>query len=162
MLFATTADAASRMFWSSVVLLQADDLRFWKILLKLQNVAEVGAAPGIDRLVLVAYRAEVVPRAREQPHQFILRPVRVLVFRRPGRTGTCGCNIRAPPLRLQQAQPFQQQVVEVERIRLAQLLAVLLEDVRDFSALDPPTAGKPPADRACGSSPRKTGRTVRA
>src|SRR5256885_13986986 len=36
----------------AIVLLQANDLRFGKVLLELKNVADVGAAPRVDRLVL--------------------------------------------------------------------------------------------------------------
>ena len=55
-------------------------LRVGKILLELQNVADVGAAPRVDALVLVAHRADVLVLAGQQLHQLVLRPVGVLVL----------------------------------------------------------------------------------
>ena len=48
----------------AVVLLQADDLGLGKILFEVEDVVDVGAAPGVDRLVLVAHGAEVVVGSR--------------------------------------------------------------------------------------------------
>ena len=64
----------------AIVLLQANDARFGKVLLELQDVANVGAAPGVDALVFVADGADIVLAAGEHAHQFILRAVGVLVF----------------------------------------------------------------------------------
>src|SRR5206468_2979833 len=43
----------------AIVLLQPDDLGAGEILLEAQDVADLGAAPGVDRLVVVADAAEV-------------------------------------------------------------------------------------------------------
>ena len=59
---------------------QADDPGFGKIFLELENVANVGAAPGVDGLILVTHGADVMPRAREHSHELVLRAVGVLVF----------------------------------------------------------------------------------
>src|SRR5258708_14674312 len=50
----------------AVVLLEADDLRAREVALEAQDVADLGAAPGIDRLVVVADAAEVAVALREQ------------------------------------------------------------------------------------------------
>ena len=63
-----------------VVLLQADDPGVGKVLFELENVADVGAAPGVDALVLVAHRADVFVLAGQQLHQLVLRAVGVLIF----------------------------------------------------------------------------------
>ena len=68
------------VFRRAVVLLQADDLRLGKVLLELEDVADIGAAPGIDRLVLVAHRAHIVALAGQQAHDLVLRAVGVLVL----------------------------------------------------------------------------------
>ena len=67
--------------------------------------------------------------AGQQPHEFILRTVGVLIF--------IDHEILKPPIvilanrcdRLQQAHGFEQQVVEVHGVGFAQLLAILLVDV---------------------------------
>ena len=43
----------------AVILLEPDDLRAGKVLLEAQDVGDLGAAPGVDRLVVVADAAEV-------------------------------------------------------------------------------------------------------
>ena len=48
----------------AVVLFEADDLRLGKILLEFEDVADVGATPGVNRLVFIADGADVVPRSR--------------------------------------------------------------------------------------------------
>ena len=119
----------------AVVLLQTHNFRFRKVALKFQNVANVGPTPRVDRLILVADGADVVPVARQQPHQLILRTIRILIL--------IDQQISKSPIvifphrrhRLQQPHGFEQQVVEVHRIGLAQLLAILLEDVRNLLRL---------------------------
>ena len=43
----------------AVILLQADGVRVGKVVLEIENVADVGAAPAVDRLVFVAHHADV-------------------------------------------------------------------------------------------------------
>ena len=64
----------------AVIALQADDRRAGKIVLEAQDVVDLGAAPAVDRLVVVADAAEVLARLREQPQPEILRDVGVLVL----------------------------------------------------------------------------------
>ena len=63
-----------------VVLLQLDDGRRRPVALEIEDVPEVGAAPGVDRLVVVADDAEVVVGRRQRPDPQVLGAVRVLVF----------------------------------------------------------------------------------
>src|SRR3546814_5112035 len=51
-----------------------------KVLVELQDVADLGAAPAVDRLVVVADAADVLVRLRQQPQPEILRDVGVLVL----------------------------------------------------------------------------------
>src|SRR5208282_6936739 len=44
----------------AVVLLEADDARAREILLEAQDVADLGPAPAVDRLVVVAHAADVL------------------------------------------------------------------------------------------------------
>ena len=64
----------------AVVALEADDRGAGKILLEAQDVVDLGAAPAVDRLVVVADAADVRPPLGEQPQPEILRDVGVLVL----------------------------------------------------------------------------------
>ena len=64
----------------AVVALELDDRRFGKVLLEVEDVAQVGAAPLVDRLIGIADDAEVAVGFGEPPDQQVLRPVRVLVL----------------------------------------------------------------------------------
>ena len=68
------------MLRRAIVLLQLHDRRARKILLEPQDVAHLGPAPAIDRLVVVADAADVLVRRRQQPQPQVLRDVGVLVF----------------------------------------------------------------------------------
>ncbi len=64
----------------SVVLLQSDDAGVGEVLLKLENITDVGASPGIDALILVADCADVFGLAGEQLHELVLGAIGVLIF----------------------------------------------------------------------------------
>ena len=64
----------------AVVLLQPDDQRAREIVLEAQDVADLGAAPAVDRLVVVADAAQILVLLRQEPQPQILRDVGVLVL----------------------------------------------------------------------------------
>ena len=64
----------------AVVLLEPDDLRAGEVLLEAEDVADLGAAPAVDRLVVVADAADVVVGAGEEAEPEVLGDVGVLVF----------------------------------------------------------------------------------
>jgi hypothetical protein len=64
----------------AVILLQPDDLGAGEILFEAQDVGDLGAAPGIDRLVVVADAADVLALLGEQAEPEILGLVGVLIF----------------------------------------------------------------------------------
>ena len=64
----------------SIILLEPDNAGVGEVFFKLENVADVGAAPGINALVLIANCADVLVLASQQLHQFILGAICVLVF----------------------------------------------------------------------------------
>ena len=68
------------MWGGPVVLLQPHHMRAREILFKAQDVAHLGPAPAIDRLIIVAHAANVLvgPCQKTQPH--ILGDVGVLIF----------------------------------------------------------------------------------
>ncbi len=64
----------------AIVLLEADDLRLGKVVLEVEDVAEVGAAPLVDRLIGIADDREIAVDLGEAADQQVLRPVGVLVL----------------------------------------------------------------------------------
>src|SRR5207248_11473294 len=62
----------------AVVLLQLDDLRPGEVPREIEDVVHLGAAPPVDRLVVIADDAQVSVLLREQAQQLVLRRVRVL------------------------------------------------------------------------------------
>ena len=64
----------------AVVLLEPHDLRVGVILLELEDVLDVGPAPGVDRLVRVADDADVAVPQRQRVGDDVLGVVRVLVL----------------------------------------------------------------------------------
>ena len=62
------------------VLLQLNDRRVRPIALEGQNIADIGAAPTVDRLVRIAGRTDVVVLRNETRGDLILGVVRILVF----------------------------------------------------------------------------------
>ena len=64
----------------TVVLFQLDDLRIRKILFKIEDIADIRAAPAIDGLIVIADHAKVAALRSQQPNKHILRVVRILIF----------------------------------------------------------------------------------
>ncbi len=109
----------------AVVLLQPDHLGTGKILFEPQDVAHLGAAPAVDRLVVVADAADVAMPLRQQPQPEILRDVGVLIL--------VDEDVAEPALILRQhvvvgledGQDVQQQVTEIDRVQRSQPLLIL-------------------------------------
>ena len=64
----------------AVVLLELHDGRRRVVALEVEDVAYVGAAPAVDRLVVVTDDAQILVRGGEALDPQILRPVGVLVL----------------------------------------------------------------------------------
>ena len=118
----------------AVVLLEADDAGVGKIFFELENVANVGAAPGIDALILVADGADVLVLAGQQLHQLVLRTVGVLVLVDQYILIAALVALAHFAGDFEQARGFEQQVVEVHGVVLEQFDLVGLEDVGDALA----------------------------
>ena len=65
---------------AAIVLLQLDHLQGRVVLGHLQQVVRIGAAPGIDALVIVAHAGEITTWTRQHLQQAVLRIVGVLAF----------------------------------------------------------------------------------
>src|SRR5690606_85882 len=64
----------------AVVLFQPDHRGAGEILFEPQDVSDLGPAPAVDRLVVVADAADVPVRLRQKPQPEVLADVGVLVF----------------------------------------------------------------------------------
>ena len=108
----------------AVVLLELDHRRVRPVALEVEDVAQVGAAPRVDRLVVVAHDAQVVVLRGEGPDPQVLGTVRVLVL--VDVEVAPALLVRGEHVRRLVEEPdrLEQQVVEVERDGLAQALAV--------------------------------------
>ena len=62
----------------AVVLFQIHHLGVWIVSLEVEDVADIGGAPGVDRLVRVAHDADVAVAAGKLPRQHVLGHVSVL------------------------------------------------------------------------------------
>ena len=71
---------AQDMTRGTVVLLQLDGLAVFKVLLKVQDVGNVGAAPAVNGLVVVAHDHEVLVLGGQQVGDFVLDVVGVLIL----------------------------------------------------------------------------------
>ena len=112
----------------AVVLLQADGDRARKIALEVEDVADIRPAPAVDGLVLVADHGDVVAIAGQQAHQIVLAAIGVLIFvHHQEFVASIDALLRGRVVR-QQAHGFEQQIVEIERIRFAQPGLVALID----------------------------------
>ena len=115
----------------AVVLLELDDRGVRPVALEIEDVAEVRAAPRVDRLVVVADDAQVPVTGGERLDPQVLGAVGVLVL----------VDVEVAPallvLRqdvgrvLEQPHGLQQEVVEVERVGLAQALLVARREAGD-------------------------------
>ena len=114
----------------AIVLLQPHDLGAGKVLLEIEDVADVGAAPLVDRLIAVADHAHVAMLGGQQLDDPVLGAVGVLVLvdqdvaPEPAVPGQDLRNLR------QQAHDQQEQVVEVHGAGLPQPLVVAGVDER--------------------------------
>jgi len=113
-----------------VVLLELDNLRIGVVALEVEDVADVGAAPAEDRLVVIANDGEVLLEPREVPQENVLGTVGVLVLVDQDVLVAVLPFLERAVARLEHAAGEKQQVVEVDRVVLAQELVVPLPDER--------------------------------
>ena len=108
----------------AVVALQPDHLGAGKVLLEAQDVADLGPAPAVDRLVVVADAADAVMRLRQQPEPEILRDVGVLILVHQQVLEALlivGEHVLVPG---EEGEVVQQQVAEVDGVHRAQPLLI--------------------------------------
>ena len=121
---------AQDMARGAVVLLQLNGLAVFEVLLKVQDVGDVGATPAVNGLVVVAHDHEVLVLGGQQVGDLVLDVVGVLIL--------VDANIAEALLVLvehlgtgaQQLERAHEQVVEVHRVGGAQAALQLQVDLR--------------------------------
>src|SRR5438552_3179064 len=119
----------------SVVLLQADDPGAGIIFLKLQDVLDGGPAPAINRLVFIADHTQVLVIESELADELVLDAVGVLVFVHQDVAKPLVVPLANVRSLVKERDRLEQQVVKVERIRLAQFPLVEVIDRRQLLRL---------------------------
>ena len=100
----------------AVVLLEPDDLRVAEVPLEVEDVAQVGAAPLVDRLVRIADDRDVAVRLGQPANQQVLRPVRVLVLVDHHVLELPRVALARRDGGLEELDRLEQEIVEVERV----------------------------------------------
>src|SRR3569623_1804067 len=113
----------------AVVLLELDDLRAREHAIELEDVRRIGAAPAVDRLIVIADDHEVVRLRDERLHHAQLRLVGVLDLVDHHVVEALGPPRARVLVAIPQAHRLDDQVVEVERAERAQRLLILRKHV---------------------------------
>ena len=115
----------------AVVLLEPDHGGIREVAFEVEDVADVGAAERVHRLIGVADREQVAMPRRQELRDAVLRVVGVLVLVDQQVREDLLPAVADVVEALEQIHGAHEQVVEVHRVRLVQSSLVLDEDVRD-------------------------------
>jgi len=99
----------------AIVLLEAEDPCPREVVLEVEDVVDLRAPPGVDRLVLVPHHREVAAGSGELSHKLVLGAVGVLVLVDEDEGEAGPPRLPDPRLALEQLHGAEQEVVEVER-----------------------------------------------
>ena len=121
---------AQDMTRRAVVLLQLNGLAVFKVLLKVQDVGDVGTAPAINGLVIVAYDHEVLVLGGQQVGDLVLDVVGVLILVDANVAEALLVLVEHLGAGAQQLERAHEQVVEVHRVGGAQAAFQLQVDLR--------------------------------
>ncbi len=126
----------------AVVSFELDDLGFAEVLLEVEDVAQVGPPPLVNRLIGIADDGDVAVRFGKTADQQVLRTVGVLVL--VDHHVLEFSRVELPDLLrgFEELHRFQEQVVEVERIRVGERLQVALVDLCDVFVANVPAAAQ--------------------
>ena len=125
----------------AVVLLQPDDLRALEILLEAQDVAHLGPAPAIDRLIVVAHAADVPVTAGQQAQPEVLGDVGVLIFVHQDVAEPAAILVQDVVVGLEDADDVQQQVAEIDGVQGQQPVLIFAVE-GDALAVERPRFGR--------------------
>ena len=109
----------------AIILFETDDLRAGEVMLEAEDVGDLGAAPAVDRLIVVADDAKVAARLGEQLQPFVLGLVRVLIFVDEDVAEAVAISVEDVRLGPEDHQHMQQQVAEIAGVQRLQPLLIL-------------------------------------
>ncbi len=118
---------------AAIVLFEQHDRGVGERLFEFQDVADVGPAESVHRLVRVTDHAHVAMLARQQQDEFVLDRVGVLVLVDEHVTEPSAVVVADVGLLGQQFDGHPEEIVEVHRAGLAEAELVLVVDVRELS-----------------------------
>src|SRR5262249_43035023 len=101
----------------TIILFELDRPNPRKVLFERENVLNVGAAPAVDRLILVANDADIEMNAREMAHKPVLLAIRVLILIDHDVLETYTVLLTDRRKLVEQINGLDQQIVEVESVR---------------------------------------------
>ena len=119
----------------TIVLLQFEELRIGILLLKIQDIVDVGTTEAIDALCVVAHHTDTTSLLCQLQHDFLLSEVRILVLVDQDVLETLYVFLAYILMVLEQQPRLHQQVVEVHRIGLTTTLHVPIIYIGDLGAL---------------------------
>src|SRR5258708_23943634 len=115
----------------AIVLFEHDDLEIGKVVLEVQNVANIGAAPGINRLVFVADNAQITAFFGQELDDFVLDDVGVLKL--VDHNVLEAALVKSKHFRnfAEQVDRYTQEIVEIQGMIALQQFVVALVDARN-------------------------------
>ncbi len=126
----------------SIVLLEADDLGFAEVLLEIEDVPQVGAAPFVDRLIGIADDGDVAVDLGEPADEHVLRTIGVLVLVHHDVLELARVELAGLFGGFDELDRLQQKVVEIEGVRVLQCGEVPLVDLGNLLVADVPAAAQ--------------------
>ena len=97
----------------AIVAFEPDDLGAGEVLLEAQDVVDLGAAPAVDRLVVVADAADVRRALRQEAQPQVLRDVGVLILVDQDVAEAAMIVGEYVRVLAEEAQAFEQQIAEI-------------------------------------------------
>ena len=118
----------------SIVSLKPDHRCAGKILLEAQDVFDIRAAPGVDRLIVVADTAQIAVGLSDEPEKQILDDIRVLVLVDQDVTEAPAEGVEDVGVLAQETQRLEQQIAEIRRVERFQPRLITLIQRGAFAA----------------------------
>ena len=116
----------------AIVLLQLDHFSILEHMLKIQDILDIGSPELIDRLVVIAYYAQVAVLRSQQPDQFKLDRIRILILIHHDITETFLVIFQHICLRLEELDRLNKKVIKIQGIVGPQLLLIFLIHLSDL------------------------------
>jgi hypothetical protein len=113
----------------AVVLLELDHLGVREVVLELEHVADVGAAEGVDRLIVIAHHRQVAVLLAQELEPAVLGAVGVLVLVDQHVPEAAAVLVAHLGEELEEVHAAEEEVVEVHRVHRVDPLLVELVDV---------------------------------